>query len=440
MTLEEFSLERFTERIHYGKTKDYFAEVLSSYHNDNYRSSVVMLWSVIVCDLVYKLQHLVDLYSDASVRNILNEMTALQNADPKSSAWEIKLLDETFEKTNLLNSSEYENLKHIQKQRHLSAHPVLNHNRELYSPNKETVRSLLRNALEGLLIKPPFYAQRILNELLDDIAENTSALNTRKKVKQYVESRYLSRMSSDVELSIYRSIWKLVFKLVNDECNKNRDINLQTLEVISERNKTHLPEIINGERDYYSNIAATGSPVEFLAFYLSTNSNLYELLNDDAKLKIKHCIETDYVGKIVGWFVKDSLEQHFNDLIEWIQSDEHPNFDQDHWEFLLALSDTEEWQEHFCKLISTYYTASKSYNQADERFNQAIQPFLHLFNLDTLTFLLTKIETNNQTYRRGRSASDHPLIENRILELASDFDFSLYSKFESTIEVDDDDE
>jgi hypothetical protein len=59
--MSEFSLESFAEKIHYGKTKDYFQEVLSSYQNRNYRSAVVMLWSVAVCDIVYKLQKLVDL-------------------------------------------------------------------------------------------------------------------------------------------------------------------------------------------------------------------------------------------------------------------------------------------------------------------------------------------------------------------------------------------
>lgn len=50
--MHEYSLEKMAEKIHYGKTKEYFGEVLSSYHNENYRSAVVMLWSVAVCDIV----------------------------------------------------------------------------------------------------------------------------------------------------------------------------------------------------------------------------------------------------------------------------------------------------------------------------------------------------------------------------------------------------
>ena len=38
--------------IYFQKTREYFDEVLSSYANGNYRSAVVMLYSVAICDLL----------------------------------------------------------------------------------------------------------------------------------------------------------------------------------------------------------------------------------------------------------------------------------------------------------------------------------------------------------------------------------------------------
>ena len=220
----EFSLENLSEKIHYGKTKDYFQEVLSSYHNGNYRSAVVMLWSVAVCDIVYKLEYLVDLYEDSGAKSILDGITKSQNDNPKSPSWEFELIQHTHEHTNLLDHSEYANLVYLQQQRHLSAHPILDSDRQLHTPNKETVRALIRNTLEDLLIKPPFYTKKIIDELLVDIAEAAPALNTRQKVKKYLESRYLSKLKPEVELSIYRSLWKLVFKVEDENCTKNRNI------------------------------------------------------------------------------------------------------------------------------------------------------------------------------------------------------------------------
>ncbi|QXE22074.1 hypothetical protein B6N60_00754 [Richelia sinica FACHB-800] len=374
--MTEFSLESFSERIHYGKTKDYFQEVLSSYHNGNYRSAVVMLWSVAVCDIVYKLESLADLHQDTVARSILNELTALQNSDPKSASWELKLIKEIHEKTALLDRAEYENLLYLQKQRHLSAHPTLNADRELHRPNKETVRSLIRNTLEGLLIKPPFYTQKIIDELLDDIAESAAALNSREKVKRYVNSRYLSKLKTEVQLSIYRKLWKLVFKLDNNDCIKNRKINFQTLEVIGNQNHERILEKISGEKDYYSNVSSDPKILDYLVYYLSKNTKIYDLLNEDAQLKIQHHVENTNIGKICGWFLKDSLKAYSEDILSLVEGDTHFDFKDEQLKFLLEISDTEEWQHLFCRILSSYYCSSRSYNEADSRFQQAISPYL----------------------------------------------------------------
>lgn len=426
----EFSLENISEKIHYGKTKHYFQEVLSSYHNGNYRSAVVMLWSVAVCDLVYKLQNLIDLYNDGVAKEILDEITSMQKKDPTSASWELKLIEATHEKTNLLDSSEYENLRYVQKQRHLSAHPILNADRELHTPNKETVRALIRNTLEGLLVKPPFYTQKITEELLDDICESSPALNTREKVKKYVESRYLSRLKPEVEISIYRTLWKLVFKLENEDCNKNRKINFRVLQVISDRNFEKIIEKIAGERDYYSNIGYNGSPLDYLVLYLSKRFRIYELLNDDAKLKIQYCVQSSDVGKICGWFVKNSLECHYQDLLSWIEGDAHPNFEDGQLKFLLEICDTEEWQHRFCCLLSSYYGVSKDFDEADSRFQQAICPYLELFDKEAIVFLIDRIERKDQLYRRRASRTDHKSIKDKLFQLyGEEFDLEHYPNF-----------
>lgn len=427
--MSEYSLENISEKIHFTKTKEYFEEVLSSYQNKNYRSAVVMLWSVAICDIIYKLQHLIDLYDDGPAKEIISEITTLQTSDPKSPAWEVKLVDDAFSKTNLLDSPEYENLRYLQKQRHLSAHPILNQERELHSPNKETTRALIRNTLEGLLIKPPFYTQKILNEFLGDLSESKDALNTREKVKQYIESRYLKRLKPEMELSIYRSLWRFIFKLENEDCNTNRKVNFNALEVIGSRHAGRLEDLIKREQDYYSNIAAGGMTLVYLAYYLSRNPSLYNHLSDDAKLKIQHCIDTNEIGKTVGWFVKDSLNKHFEDILEWIEGKDHPTLNEEQWDILFSIEDSEEWQQNCCRLASAYYCCTRSFDGADTRFLAALEPRLHLFNIESFIFLLEKIERNDQNYGRGRASIDHPKIKNRIIELDKDFDLSRFPNF-----------
>ena len=55
--MREFSIDLAAEQISDLRTKDYFQEVLGSFINGNYRSAVVMLWSVVVADFVYKCRH-----------------------------------------------------------------------------------------------------------------------------------------------------------------------------------------------------------------------------------------------------------------------------------------------------------------------------------------------------------------------------------------------
>ncbi|MFJ4497350.1 hypothetical protein [Pseudomonas atacamensis] len=427
--MDEFSLEKMSDNIHYGKTKDYFKEVLSSYHNGNYRSAVVMLWSVAVCDIIYKLQSLIDLYDDASAKAILEELSKIQENDQKSAAWELKLIEDVNDRTHLLDSSEYENLRYLQKQRHLSAHPVLNRERELHSPNKETVRSLLRNTLTDVLTKPPFYTQHILKELLDDIAESREILNKRIKVKKYVNSRYFSRTTPPVELNIFRSLWKFVFRIENEQCEKNRLINLHVLEVIAARNKAALLATIQGDVDFYSNVASAGTALQYLLFFLAENHELFPALSVAARLKVEHYIENDPIGKTVGWFIKESIFAHGDDLQVWIKND-RPVFTPSQFDYILQLSDSDEWQEKFCMIAATYYGVSTSYDQADSRFQVAIPQYIKLFNQEAIKYLAAQIEQNSQCHDRGNARHDYAIIKTRIDELfGEEFDYTDYYWF-----------
>lgn len=63
-----------TDGIYFSKTKEYFKEVVSSYINGNYRSATVMLYSVAICDILFKLQELKDMYNDSVATRILQKI------------------------------------------------------------------------------------------------------------------------------------------------------------------------------------------------------------------------------------------------------------------------------------------------------------------------------------------------------------------------------
>src|SRR5699024_5020270 len=129
MTLPEM------DKIYFSKTKTYFKEVLSSYSNGNFRSATVMLYSIAICDILFKLQELRDVYNDSVAIEILDSVEKTQTSSKSKSSWEKVLIDEVRQKTQLLEIQAYSNLIHLYDDRNLSAHPAMTQDYELISPS-----------------------------------------------------------------------------------------------------------------------------------------------------------------------------------------------------------------------------------------------------------------------------------------------------------------
>ncbi|MET0026990.1 MAG: hypothetical protein ABW101_05085 [Candidatus Thiodiazotropha sp.] len=433
--MDEYSIETKSENIFDRKTKEYFLEVVSSYHQGNYRSATVMLWSVAICDLLYKLKQMHDMYGDTIAKGILDEVERIQTGNPRSSEWEFKLVELISDRTNLLEMSDIDHLTHLQQQRHLSAHPVLSSDLELHRPNKDTVRSLIRNTLDGILTKPPIYTRKVFDDFVADIAASSSILIKDETLKSYLESKYLSRADKKLEQNLIRSLWKLVFRLQNPDCDKNRNINYRAMELLISRNSGEMAALIRSARDYFSHIANTGEPIVYLVSLLSQYPSFYSELTEAARVIINHVVETNLTAKCMGWFIKPSLNEHANDLIAWLSGDESPDLPDDAIPALRNLSDSPEWDSHRNRILNAYYGASWSYDKSDERFSSAIKPYIEQYTNDDLVDLLNKIEANGQTYERRGARGDHRIIKERCDNvLGASFDYTPYPHFTRSIE------
>ena len=74
-----FDIEEKMEAIPDPKTKELFKEVYSSYQHGNYRSAVVMLWSVVIADIIFKLKFLEDTYGNKKAGGILKDIKRKQD-------------------------------------------------------------------------------------------------------------------------------------------------------------------------------------------------------------------------------------------------------------------------------------------------------------------------------------------------------------------------
>ena len=212
-----------------------------------------MLWSVAVCDLLFKLKELDEIYDDIKAKKILAEIKSQQENNKRSPKWEEELINKISERTELLNTSEETNLRHLQEQRHLSAHPVINEDFQLHRPNQETVRALIRNTLDGLLIKDPLLSrsQKIASDLVDDIKKNKEHFPSDEKLKTYLDSKYYSRLSIEAEKGVFRSLWKFVFRSEDDNCEENREINYKALFILYNKKRTEFNRQIETDKTYF---------------------------------------------------------------------------------------------------------------------------------------------------------------------------------------------
>lgn len=135
--MSDYSIELSAERIVDARTKRYFAEVHGCYNAGHFRSAVVMLWSVVVTDILFKLDQLANAYGDATAKAILTEIGDARKNNPKSPEWEAELVNKVASRTDLLDPAELSFLQSLQAHRHLSAHPVMTGGEALFSPNQE---------------------------------------------------------------------------------------------------------------------------------------------------------------------------------------------------------------------------------------------------------------------------------------------------------------
>jgi len=194
--MSDYSIEVSAEKIVDSRTKRYFAEVHGCYSAGYYRSAVVMPWSVVVTDILFKLDRLATAYGDATAETILKEIGDLRKNNPKSPEWETELVNKVASRTDLVDFAEHSFLQTLQAHRHLSAHAVMTSSEALFSPNKETVRAHIRNILEGVLTKPPIMSRKVFDSFLEDIEQFSQLNPVLDGLKKFLEAKYFRHFSA----------------------------------------------------------------------------------------------------------------------------------------------------------------------------------------------------------------------------------------------------
>lgn len=466
--MSEFVMEDALEKIKNPQIKKYLFEVVSSYNSGNYRSAIVMLYNVVICDLLYKLKTLDEVYNDKASSNILNNIKGLKepnanNTDIKEkskglSEWEFELINSVKQDTQLLNVDDFNKIIYLKNDRNICAHPVLTDSFSLIIPNRDQTRAHIRNMFEIVFLKEPLLFKKITQDFRDDISkyyDQVGIINI-DNFEPYLKTKYFSKLNEAVEEKLFKMLWKLVFKLDENEIKIYRKVNYIALVLLVKQNPKRFLEYVKKDVEWYSSIEHSSfkcnwydkisdiqiiSPIAAIISFMSEFCEFYDIIPDYAKTIIKTEADKNINLFARAIFLNKTIEEHLDELVKF----KYKPVDEYNDIFILSyFRDTSINKEQVLFLYKTsiekccnntvkdfvinWFGEIGSYDSAEPCFNNLIRPLMEDFNIDDIIKLLEKMNKQNQIWGDKNFSNYRYIIRNRCNQLLGDtYDFSIFS-------------
>lgn len=220
-------------------SRAYFEDVLHSYYSKNYRSSILLLYSLVINDLYKKLIYM----NENGLFNIYPELEKIkilsQEKEVKYSLIEKEIYG-IYKDKNILNKTTVDMLDYLTKVRDKCAHPIFSGEDEYYSPSMDETRMLINKSYNDILIvdlyiKEPYGVIKNSLELTEwnlytkelfGIKENENEIS---KFTKYFEKKYLAKMTDNNYIKLFKSLINMIFKKHNEDAIKYQYIRFKLL-------------------------------------------------------------------------------------------------------------------------------------------------------------------------------------------------------------------
>ena len=413
-------ISKLEKSISQNKTKSYFAEILSSFYNGNYRAAVTLLYSVVVCDLVLKLHELKDRFNDSRAQGILTKIENLQESNPTSPDWERVIIDEMFNSRYVLDSSAKIHIEALRNERNLCAHPVLKHNLELFTPTKEVVFAHIINALTDILTRSSLHGNKNMFEhIINDIEKNSSSFLNYKDLGLYLSSKYFNSIQNEEEeYRIFKKLWKLVFFLTDEKCNKNRRFNRWAMYNILLRNRDYIEQRVKEEIKILESKLNLDNKeiVRGLVKFLNISPFIYNCFSD-ATIQILNDKLNKYRLDVISLFKIDDIKDYIVSLNTIGISDS---------KYIIKYLIETDNMDLANKFAVRQFIGSNSYDQADDYFDELIVPYLKSISDELIFEILDGANSNGQIYSRRKSRESNVILRDELEKRGLDIDWSKY--------------
>ncbi len=328
-----FDFEDAISRVKSKKTQKYLREVLSTYYNHEYRSCIVMLYATTFADSLEKIKTMADVYDNEKAVKFLEKYDANRAGNKAYSSLERDVKEFIF--TNgLINDVENKQWDHLKDYRDYCAHPVVEKDYELISPNGEQVRMHIRNMFEAIFLKDAIIADK---KLFDEFIKKVESFYDRNEfdgLKEYVNNRYITRLDLKTKGKFVKNLWKFAFYIEDPECEAYRMVAYHSLIWIIESEKNNLLDFIaknidffNGKIDFQEVSIERGAK-DFSLFdskstsmigFLNRVPEVYSMLSEDNKTEIRAVANNNINLLLLASFLFESNEMHVDELKNYIQ-------------------------------------------------------------------------------------------------------------------------
>jgi hypothetical protein len=431
--MNDYSIELSATRIVDTRTKRYFDEVFACYSAGHYRSAVVMLWSVVVADLLFKADQLANAYGDPCAKAILPDIEAKKAKEPKSSAWESELVTDMCSKTGLLDGAAVVSLVGLQTHRHLSAHPVITNDETLFAPSREIARAHIRTALDEVLTKPPIMSRKIFDRFIVDVEQLAKLRPGADALKNFLESKYLKYFSHQSLEGVFKSLWRVTLRSDDVQAQANRETNGEVLRVLLAARKSALLEVIKGNPAWFSDVSNAPQCIGVAIKLFHDHPDVFHLLTDAVKVPLKAFADQSLDQFVQCWFVSASVDEAVELISKRVQAGESLRA-----EFLsrfLSVVKTADAIDKALLVGIDLYFRSGNFDTADMRFTALIEPFITLYQRKHVEQFLNGCETcqRGQATGRGAAAADHGKIALLISTKHAGIDVDKFPAFKKSI-------
>lgn len=207
-------------------SRNYFKEILQSYYSQNYRATIVLLYSFVIYDLFIKMQNMAN-EGDKKAINELKEINKMIVDDEKYSKVENKVIQFFKDNCPMYFNKFVEDIEYLKSCRNKCAHLKVDDN-SLFVPTDYHARMLICSMYDHILsVKAPFIidlfsvARPDVERYAGLIPFVSSYYGFDESIRKEITDKYLKRMTYDSIKKSYKTFIRLLFISDDEEIIKN---------------------------------------------------------------------------------------------------------------------------------------------------------------------------------------------------------------------------